>query len=143
MSIVAAAVSAVMDALQSAPAVTAQVDRVRLRPLSARTTSAVVVRPIQAQVMGAEMPSGHPYIWIASIAVECYARSGPSASPDVAIDDLLSSVYGRLMADPTLGGAVLALQPQAVHYEFDGDGESTVCATLQLNARLRSVGANF
>jgi hypothetical protein len=34
------------------------------------------------------------------------------------------------MADTTLGGAVISLQPQDVSYDFDADGEQTTCVTL-------------
>lgn len=143
MTIVNQAVTAILQALSSAPAVASQIERVRIRPWSLSISTAVSVRPIQVVVMNSELPTGHPYAWNAAIVVECYARSGSSTAPDVAVDALLANVYNRLLADPTLGGAVSALQPQAVVYDFDADGEQTVCATLQINVRLKSVGAVF
>lgn len=137
-------VNTVMTAVVAALAgVAPQVGRVRLRPLSANTATAVVVRPMQAEVMDAELPTGYPIAWSLAFAVECYARATAQNAPDVAVDALVADAYNRLMADPTLGGAAVVLQPQAVAYDFDVDGEQTVCATLQFNARQRAVGAVF
>jgi hypothetical protein len=75
--------------------------------------------------------------------VECYQRSTVATAPDQAVDALLEAVYARLMADPTLGGVVLSLQPQSINWDFDADGEQTTCATLTFNARHRSPGATL
>ena len=142
-SIVNAAVTAVVDALQSGTPVASQIARVRLRPLAQAAQQAVVVRPMQSQVVEAAMSSGYPVSWTTVIAVECYVRSSVSTSADVAVDALLESVYARLMADPTLGGAVLGLQPQEVSFDFDADADQTSCATLVFHARHKSSGSSF
>lgn len=142
-SLVNTAVTAIVAALQSGTPVASTIARVRLRPLAQAATQAVVVRPIQTQVAEAALYPGLPVSWTSAIAVECYARSGAATAPDIAVDALLESVYARLMADPTLGGAVLSLQPQEVSFDFDADGDQTTCATLVFHARQRSVGATF
>lgn len=142
-SIVNAAVSAIVAALQSGTPVAPQVARVRLRPIAQAATLAVVVRPLQAQVTQAALTTGYPVSWTTHIAVECYARSGASTTPDVAVDALIESVYTRLMADPTLGGAVIGLQPQDISFDFDADGEDAACATLVFHAYQRSTGTTF
>ncbi len=142
MSIINTAVSAVVAALSAAPAV-ANVGRVRLRPVSASSSTAVVVRPVDSQVLEASVLSSQPITWDTRLGVECYARAAAGQAPDVAVDTLVSNVYARLMADPTLGGAVIALQPQSVAYDFDADGENTVCATFIFNARQRVAAATF
>jgi hypothetical protein len=77
-----------------------------------------------------------------ALLIEC-GQHWERSSADVAVDTLVSNVYARLMADPTLGGAVIALQPQSVAYDFDADGENTVCATFIFNARQRVAAATF
>lgn len=141
MSMVNTLVTAVVAALQAAPAVAPRVERVRLRALPANAATAVVVRPLASEVLDAELPTGYPYAWTTQVAVECYARAPQGTPPDVAVDALLSAVYARLMADATLGGAATVLQPQAITFDFDVDGENVVCATLQINARQRTAGA--
>ena len=143
MSMVNSLVTAVVDALKAAPAVSPRVERVRLRALPASAGTAVVVRPIASDVLDAELPTGHPYAWTTQLAVECYARAPQGTAPDAAVDALLESVYARLMADATLGGAATVLQPQAITYDYDVDGENVVCATLQINARQTTAGASL
>lgn len=137
MTIVNTAITATMAALQGAAPV---VGRVRLRPLSSTTLTAVVVRPVSSDVFDAPDLTGYPYAWNTLIAVECYARSTSTQAPDASVDALLADVYSRLMSDPTLGGSVIVLVPQGLTYDFDADGEQTVCATFTFIARQRQVG---
>ena len=143
MSMVNSLVTAVVDALKAAPAVSPRVERVRLRALPASAGTAVVVRPIASDVLDTELPTGHPYAWTTQLAVECFARAPQGTAPDAAVDALLESVYARLMAGATLGGAATVLQPQGISYDFDVDGENVVCATLQINARQMTVGSSL
>lgn len=140
MSAITEAVQAVVDALAG---VAPRVDRVRLRPLPANTTTAVVVRPEGADVLQASDVSGLPISWDARLVVECYAKTNSATAPDLAVDDLTEQVYSRLMADPTLGGAVVILQPLSVAYDFDAEGDLNACALFTFNARLRTAGAVF
>lgn len=137
MTIVNTVVTAAMAALQGAAPV---VGRVRLRPLSSTTLTAVVVRPVSSEVFGAPDLTGYPYAWNTLIAVECYARSTSIQAPDASVDALLADVYSRLMTDLTLGGSVITLVPQGLTYDFDVDGEQTVCVTFTFIARQRQVG---
>lgn len=143
-SVVSQVVGAVVAALQAAPAVSANVARVRLRPWSETTTSAVAVRPIDATREEASLYGfGGPESWQVRVAVECYARSTTTA-PDAAIDSLVQSVYGRLMAEPTLGGVITAgLEPQGITFDFDAEAEKFAAATLVLAARIRTAGTNL
>lgn len=140
MSRLTATVDAVMAALAGVAPV---IDRVRLRPQAASTASAVVVRPGESQAPEADLPHGYPVSWAQIVDVECYARVTPGIAPDVAVDSLLSDVYSRLMTDPSLGGAVYGVTPVRVSYDFDADGEKTVCATLTLSINQRSQGATL
>lgn len=142
-SFVSQAVAAIVAALNAGTPVAPQVARVRLRPLAATATTAVVVRPLNSEVSEMALIPGYPVSWTSAIAVECYARSSVAQAPDVAVDSLLEAAYARLMADTTLGGVVVALQPQSIAWDFDADGEQTTCATLVFNARHRSPGATL
>lgn len=142
-SMVSAACTAMLDALTAGTPVAAQVLRVRLRPIASSQPTAVVVRPLRAEVAEAAMSPILPISWTSEIAVECYARCGADTSPDLAVDALVEAVYARLLADPTLGGVVLALRPQGIAFDFDADGDQTACATLVFNARHRTQGATL
>jgi hypothetical protein len=132
---VATAVAAIVSSLQAAPPVAPQLYRVRRRRLKDDTTTAVVVCPLQTEVLEPPQFSGQPIAWQAVVAVECYAKAAPGQSPDVAVDDLTTAVYARLMADPTLAGACNLLQPLGLAYDFDADGDQTACATFTFSVR--------
>lgn len=142
-SLVNTAVTAIVSALQSGAPVASQIARVRLRPLAQATAQAVVVRPLQSEASVSSMSPDMPVSWTSAISVECYARTGAATTPDVAVDSLIEAVYARLMADPTLNGAVLSLQPQSISWDFDADGDQTVCAALVFHALQRTQGATF
>ena len=139
----AAAVGAILAALSAGTPVAPQVARVRLRPIAQATGTAVIVTPLATEVAEAALMPGYPVSWTTAIKVECYARSSAATTPDVAVDSLVADVYARLMADPTLGGVVISLQPQSINWDFDADGDNTACATLVFNARHRSPGATL
>jgi len=130
-------------ALSSGTPVASQIARVRLRPLAKDQSQAVIVRPLQSDVTETSLIPGYPVSWTSAISVECYARSSVATAPDVAVDSLVEAVFARLMADPTLGGVILALQPQSMAWDFDADGDQTTCCTLVFHARHRSPGATL
>ena len=136
---VSAVVTAVMAALQTAPAVAAQVARVRLRPFDAQTNSAVVVRPISVQCEDSTINQVAPDVWAVRLAVECYSRSTGAADVDAAVDALVKAVYARMMTSSVVSAAAPhGLTPQGVNYDFDVAGEDFVCATFVFEARAGS-----
>lgn len=134
-TLMATATAAIVAALQASPAVAPQVARVRMRPLAAGTTTAVVVRPQAMEVDEAYLAGGIAR-WQGQCTVECYAKTTTQTAPDAAVDALISATYSRLMADPTLAGAVARIDPVSLAYDFDVDGEQTTCATLVFQIRL-------
>jgi len=140
------AVTAVVASLQSGTPVATQIARVRLRPIAQGAQQAIVVRPspgTTAVVLEAALSPGYPVSWGITVVVECYQRVPAGVDPDTAVDPLLEATYARLMTDPTLGGVLLALQPQTVSLDFDADAEQTACATLVFQARLRGGQSTF
>lgn len=142
-SMVSATVAAIVAALSAGTPVASQIARVRLRPIAQNQGQAVIVRPLQADVSEASLTPGYPVSWTSAISVECYARAGADTTADVAVDSLVEATFARLMADTTLGGVVLALQPKGIAWDFDTDGDQTACATLIFNARHRTQGATL
>lgn len=130
-------IGAIVTELGSATAVSAQIHRSRVRPASSDWTTMVVVRPTEANFERFSV-NGAVLNVDTTIAVECYARTISGTAPDVAVDTLLSAVYARLAANPTLSGLVSDLVAQTLTYDFDADGEPTVCATLTYTALHRA-----
>lgn len=142
MTFSAATVGTMIDRLKESPAISPLVGRVRLRSIPAGTSTALVVRPVGSDVVSDEL-NGYPISWRATYQVECYARAVNGAAPDEAVDALLAAAYSRILFDPTLGGLAIQLQPQSIAYDFDVDGEQTVCAVLSFSALHRTVGATL
>lgn len=141
-TVFAGVVSAVVAVLQAAPAVSAHIDRARRRVLPESFDTAVLVQIRQAEVERG-MGQGTHCIWATQISVECYARGSAAQSPDVAVDALLESVVGRVLADPSLGGVVGDVGLVGVAYDFDVDGKATACATVTFNVRHVSAAASI
>ena len=137
------AVTAMVDALKRAPAVADHIDRVRLRPVAQGVSQAIAVRVGVSEVAEAALYPGLPVLWVTAITVECYAKVGAATSADLVVDPLIEAAYARLMEDQTLGGAVIVLQPKGASFDFDADGEQTVCVSLVFHARQRAAGATF
>lgn len=143
-TIVNQVMTAVLAALQGAPAVAAQVARVRLRPWGDGSTTAVAVKPLEARRDTSVMAYGGPDVWLVRLGVECYARATVDA--DVLLDTLVQAVHERLMTDPTLGGAVpggLDTDSGGIAYDFDADGDQIGAATFIFTARMRSSGPSL
>lgn len=133
MTAFATLIGAMAAALAEAPAVCTRIHRGRARPASAEWPEMVVIRPIDATLQPLGV-LGAPFNVDTRVAVECYARSAPGNSPDVAVDTLLGAVYARLMTDPTLDGLIGDLRPEALAYDFDADAEASACAILTFTA---------
>lgn len=134
-TVVAQAVAAVVAKLQEAPAVASPVVRVQMQPFERTVTAAVSVRPVSAERDLSAIAWSGPDVWSVRLAVDCYVRA--TDAPDVALDALLAAVYARLMADPTLAGAVFGgLSPAGVTFDFEPAGDQFALASLQLIARM-------
>lgn len=141
-TLVNTAVTAMVAALQSAPAVCVDVARGRRRAVSQDVDLAIVVRPVQTEATQSDY-SGIPVAWRTSVAVECYARSGASTPPDIAVDALVQAAYTRLLLDPTLGGIVPGIEPQGIGYDFDADGQQSTCATIVFHITHGTLGSTL
>lgn len=144
-SIVNAAITALVAALNANPPVCSHIGRVRLRAIPKSAPTYVVARPDDGEADAAQVTNAAPVSWSSRIAVDCYARvaAGSNLSPDQAVDPLATAVMARIADDPTLGGAVLSMRPASYAYDFDADGEQTVCLTFVFIARQRAGSAFF
>lgn len=140
MSVFTTATTAVVDALAGTAPI---VNRVRYRAIAADVQRAIVVRPGRRDVVELPLATGMPVAWRMLAEIECYQRMSAGQSPDEAIDPLVTDVYERLMADPTLGGAAYGIEPGSIEPEYETEVESVVKATLTLSILLRSQGATL
>lgn len=145
MTFIAATVAAIVSALEADPPVCQMVRRTPIRPVPETVENAVDVRPAPktAVVQETELPTGYPVSWTGAYQIECYVKTPSSMPADVAADALLEAVYARLFADPTLGGAVIHMEPVAITFDFDAGAYHPACAVLTINAHHRTVGASL
>jgi hypothetical protein len=133
---------AMQAALQAAAPVSPNVFRARARVVPQQMATAIVVRPAQAE-RDASVGQGAKALWLTAVAMDCYARGSAANPVDVVVDDLMGAAVQRLMQDPSLGGVVGFIDPQAVSWDFDVDGEQTACATVTFYVRHATAAASF
>lgn len=130
MNVIDRATSAVLSALQAAPAVATRVDRVRSDKLGSSVVAGVDLRPVKA--MPFELLDGLPAMWVCVIPVDCTVRVPAAAAADEAVYPLLSAVYARLVADTTLSGAVDHIEVKNIELDFDFLADGYARATLDV-----------
>ena len=83
---------------------------------------------------------GAPVDWSTQLRVECKARTTAGATAERAADALCVAVYQRVMADPSLGGVALDLNPGPMRWEQDDLDTAVAVATQIFYARHRTQG---
>lgn len=134
-------VGGVIAALQAEPPVCDVLYRARPNAMDGSVNRAVNVQWDQASAHPRAI-SGAPIDWSTRLTVECYART-TRESGDLAVDPLLANVYGRLAADPTLGGLVDDLNIVGIEAENTAEGTKTGWVRLVYDVRHSTVGATL
>lgn len=129
-------VSAVIDTLKAAPGVCDRIDRARATPVPDQVAQAISVQWEQALPDMATIAGG-PLDWKTRITIDCLARS-VRESGDLAVDDLVGAVAGRLAQDPTLGGVVDDLVIAGLEAENTVEGNRTGWVRLTYIAEHRT-----
>lgn len=75
--------------------------------------------------------------WQTRIRVKCLARDVAGTSADDAADALAVGVHARLMADPTLAGAAIDIDPKAMAWTED-EADTSLSACQQIFAVLHT-----
>jgi hypothetical protein len=105
--------TAVRTALTNTSGVGTRIWRSRPEPLARIETPAIVVMPISDT---AEQNTSLPTLdWSLTVRIDVIVRG---AIPDQVADATVESLHSKLMADLTLGGYAIDIQPQAVNFEI-------------------------
>ena len=105
--------AAIRTALTGTAQVSTRIYRSRVEPLSRGEAPALVVEPLQDQ---AAQNTALPTLdWSLTVRVSVIVRS---IVPDQAADPIVEDMHTKLMADLTLGGYAIDIQPQAVSFDF-------------------------
>jgi hypothetical protein len=105
--------AAVRTALTGTTGVSTRIYRSRVEPMARAESPAIVVEPINDT---AEQNTSLPTLdWSLTVRVAVIVRG---AIPDQQADPIVESLHSRLMADLTLGGYAIDIQPQSVSFEM-------------------------
>jgi hypothetical protein len=105
--------AAVRTALTGTTGVGTRIYRSRVEPMARAESPAIVVEPVQDQ---AEQNTSLPTLdWSLTVRVAVIVRG---AIPDQLADPIVENMHSRLMADLTLGGYAIDIQPQSVNFEM-------------------------
>ena len=101
--------TAILAALNTAPAVSEHIFRARDRAMAEEWATAVNVQ-VDSALANDGAIAGAPIDWETRVSIECFAKSA-TTSGDLAVDALLESVFARIANDSTLGGVVQDTHP--------------------------------
>ena len=105
--------AAIRTALTGTTGVSSRIYRSRVEPMARAESPAIVVEPVNDT---AQQNTSLPTLdWSLTVRVAVIVRG---AIPDQLADPIVESLHARLMADLTLGGVAIDVQPQAVNFEM-------------------------
>jgi len=109
---------AVRTALTGTTGVSNRIYRSRVEPVSRAESPALVVEPLSdTAAQNTALPT---LDWSMIVRITVIVRG---AVPDQLADPIIQSLHGRLMADLTLGGYAIDIQPIGVTFNFtEADG---------------------
>jgi hypothetical protein len=93
--------------------VSTRIYRSRVEPLARGESPAIVIEPVQDQ---AEQNTSLPTLdWSLTVRIAVIVRGNV---PDQVADPIIESLHSKLMADLTLNGYAIDVQPQSVNFEM-------------------------
>ncbi len=105
--------AAIRTALTNTSGVGTRIFRSRVEPMARAESPAIVIEPISDT---AEQNTSLPTLdWSLTVRISVIVRG---AIPDQLADPIVESLHSKLMADLTLGGVAIDIQPQSVNFEM-------------------------
>jgi hypothetical protein len=105
--------AAIRTALTGTTGVGTRIYRSRVEPMARAESPAIVVEPVSDT---AEQNTSLPTLdWSLTVRISVIVRG---AIPDQLADPIVQDMHSKLMADLTLGGYAIDIQPQAVAFEM-------------------------
>lgn len=105
--------AAVRTALTNTAGVGTRIYRSRVEPMARAESPAIVIEPVSDQ---AEQNTSLPKLdWSLTVRVSVIVRGN---IPDQLADPTVESLHAKLMADLTLGGYAIDIQPIGVNFEL-------------------------
>lgn len=127
-----AILSQIATQLASVSGVNGRVYRSRVEPLARGESPALVVEPRGDQAQQTTIPR---LDWTLTVAVMVIVRG---AVPDQLADPIVASLHSKIMADQSLGGLAMAIQPQGVTFEMIEADQPAGVITCEYNVLYKS-----
>lgn len=104
--------AAIRTALTDTAQVSTRIYRSRVEPMARQESPAIVVEPIEDV---AQQNTSLPTLdWSLTVRIAVVVRGNV---PDQLADPIVESLHSKLMADLTLGGLAIDIQPQRVEFQ--------------------------
>jgi len=130
--------AAIKTALTGTTGVGTRIYRSRVEPLARQESPAIVIEPVSDN---AEQNTALPTLdWSLTVRIAVIVRGNV---PDQLADPIVADMHSKIMADLTLGGVAIDVQPQSVGFELvEADQPAGVIACDYL-VRYRSSVTNL
>jgi hypothetical protein len=130
--------AAVASTLAGTTGVSTRIYRSRVEPLTRGESPALVIEPISDT---AEQLTSLPMLdWSLTVRIAVIVRGN---TPDQLADPTVESLHSKLMADLTLGGYAIDIQPQSVNFEMVEADQPAGVITCDYLIRYRTTVANL
>ena len=130
--------AAIRTALTGTTGVASRIYRSRVEPLTRGESPALVIEPISDS---AEQLTSLPRLdWSLTVRIAVIVRGN---IPDQVADATIESLHSKLMADLTLGGYAIDIQPQGVNFEMVEADQPAGVISCDYLVRYRTSVANL
>lgn len=130
--------AAIASTLAGTTGVSTRIYRSRVEPLSRGESPALVIEPLNDQA--AQNTSLPTLDWSLTVRVAVIVRG---AVPDQQADPIVQSLHSKIMADLTLGGYAIDIQPQTVNFEMVEADQPAGVISCDYLVRYRTSVANL
>ena len=130
--------AAIASTLAGTTGVSTRIYRSRVEPLTRGESPALVIEPISDS---AEQLTSLPTLdWSLTVRIAVIVRGN---IPDQLADPTIESLHSKLMADLTLGGYAIDIQPQGVNFEMVEADQPAGVISCDYLVRYRTSVANL
>lgn len=125
--------TAIRTALTGTTGVGTRIYRSRVEPLARQESPAIVVEPVSdTAAQNTALPT---LDWSLTVRVAIIVRGNV---PDQLADPIVASAHGKIMADLTLGGVAIDVQPQSVSFDLIEADQPAGVIALEYLVRYRT-----
>ena len=130
--------TAIRTALTGTTGVSTRIYRSRVEPLARGESPAIVVEPVSDS---AQQNTSLPTLdWSLTVRVAVIVRGD---IPDQLADPIVESAHAKIMADLTLGGYAIDVQPQSVSFDLIEADQTAGVIALEYLVRYRTSVTNL